>query len=605
MLLYLSIFILSNIFITNQVCVLGEKKCIKCNPITKLCIKCEKDIYTPDSNGGCQNSNQCIIGKNHCFQCNENGKLCKECDIDYFPDENGGCSLTDNCVISYKGECLKCKDNYILIGNRDYYDNSPIKLCKPKYSDDLIHCSSISYDKGFCLECEEGYYLSSWNRKCIKIANCEYAEFGICKKCTIGFYLDKKQQKCIPQGNQFMNCEISNDGTKCDKCIEDYYFDKEGNCVMCNYCAKGHDYACQKCIENYYLSSSGALCTTEEHCKYGRRDIGVCTECNENYYLDMKDGKCKSNQEDNEFINCRKAKGKCTECRYGAYLGQDQICTNTPNCAKSEKGKCVKCSDNYYLGLDNKCSRVEHCIYSDSYFYCIECETNYYYNKRNQTCNISEGIFENCKYGYSDQSCEKCKDGFYLNKNDSLCYINKEQGAYYKCEESYDNTCISCVDDYFISNIDHRCTKSNHCDIIEDENRCKICAYSYCLDAKTGLCEDNDIINDVEKKFYFRCNVTNAEGTACKTCLEGYELKDGLCLDDTHCVERNEEGTCKRCKKTEKEIYEQCLNNIFGCVQAYNDKNCVECNNLNRLVDCTKCLDGYALDGDNNCYKIQ
>ena len=53
MLFYFSIFILSNIIITNQECVQGAKGCIKCNPITKLCIKCEKDIYIPDSNGGC------------------------------------------------------------------------------------------------------------------------------------------------------------------------------------------------------------------------------------------------------------------------------------------------------------------------------------------------------------------------------------------------------------------------------------------------------------------------------------------------------------------------------------------------------------------------
>ena len=450
-------------------------------------------------------------------------------------------------------------------------------------SDDLIHCSSINYDKGFCLECEDGYYLSSLNKKCTKIENCGYAIFGVCKRCKYYYYLDKKQQKCLPQENQFMNCKISNDGIKCDECFDDYYFDKEGKCVMSNYCAKGKQNRCEKCIDNYYLSSYGAVCTTEEQCYMGRSDIGICTQCNDDYCLDLKDGKCKSNQKDNELINCKVAKGKCIECIYGAYLDQDQICTNTPNCEKSEKGKCVKCSDYYYLGLDGKCSRVEHCIYSDSYFNCIECETNYYFNKRNQTCNISEGIFENCKYGYSDKSCEKCKDGFYLNKNDNLCYSNKEPGAYYKCDEGNNNVCTLCIDGYFLSNIDHRCTKAEFCDIIEDDNRCRICADTYCLDAKTGLCVDNDIINNIEKKFYFRCNVTNEESTACEYCLEGYDLKDGLCLDVQHCVEINEDNTCKRCQKTGDEYYEQCLNEIFGCIEAYNDKNCLECNDLTSI----------------------
>ena len=128
------------------------------------------------------------------MQCNENEELCKECDIGYFPDENGGCSLTENCIISYKGECLQCKDNYILIGNKNYDNNSPIKLCKPKNSDDLLHCNSIRYDKGICQGCEEGYYLTSYDQKCTKIENCGYAYFGVCKSCKEYYYLDKKQQ---------------------------------------------------------------------------------------------------------------------------------------------------------------------------------------------------------------------------------------------------------------------------------------------------------------------------------------------------------------------------------------------------------------------------
>ena len=40
-----------------------------------LKIKCEKDIYSPDLEGGCQNSKKCILGNNHCIQCNENGEF--------------------------------------------------------------------------------------------------------------------------------------------------------------------------------------------------------------------------------------------------------------------------------------------------------------------------------------------------------------------------------------------------------------------------------------------------------------------------------------------------------------------------------------------------
>ena len=39
----------------------------------------------------------------------------------------------------------------------------------------------------------------------------------------------------------------------------------------------------------------------EENCYNGDKDLGICIECKDNYYLDFNDGKCKSNQENNEF----------------------------------------------------------------------------------------------------------------------------------------------------------------------------------------------------------------------------------------------------------------------------------------------------------------
>ena len=95
-------------------CKEGSNNCAKCNPVTKLCIKCDKDIYTLNKNGECEPSKVCKLGKNYCLECNDQENLCEECDIGYYPDENGGCSYSNNCQISYKGKCLKCKSNYIL-----------------------------------------------------------------------------------------------------------------------------------------------------------------------------------------------------------------------------------------------------------------------------------------------------------------------------------------------------------------------------------------------------------------------------------------------------------------------------------------------------------
>ena len=601
------LFILFKMFFSEPNCKKGLNNCSKCNPITKLCIKCEKDIYTPDRDGGCEYSKKCVLGTNHCIECLENEKFCKKCDEGYFPDENGGCSITDNCEISYKGECLKCKENYILIGNMNYYISIIGKnnLCKPYSSDDLKNCKSINLERGKCNVCEDGYYLGESDKKCTKTEFCSVSSFGVCQRCNNAHYLDKKQNKCILENDNFKNCKISNDGTKCDECEDDYYFDDEGKCVFSNFCSKGETYKCNKCKEGYYLTQYGGVCTTEENCYSGRKDVGVCTSCNDGFCLDFKDGKCKSNKENNDLQFCRFAEGKCTQCDYGYYLTQEDIrCCNSSSCLKSDNGVCTQCIKDYFLTLDKRCVTVEHCIYTDSYYYCIECENNFYYDKTDRKCKTAEGNFKNCKYG--SKTCEKCKDNFYLNKKDNLCYSNQENNEFKKCAISDYNGehCSECIDGYNIGSMDSKCSKAEYCAIIDNEERCLICDDSYCLDSKNGSCVDNDIINDPEKLFYFRCNKTNKDSTACEVCLEGSELKDGLCIDNEHCSEKNSDGTCKRCKKFEDEDYEQCLNKIFGCVEAYFDPNCLECDDLEDIGYCTKCIDGYELDKYKKCYEI-
>ena len=181
-------------------CLVNNNHCIKCNPITKLCAKCDKNIYSPDENGGCKYAKKCEIGLNHCDECNENGQLCKKCIEGYFPDENGGCSYTDNCEISYYGKCLKCKENYILIGPKEIeeniYKNDVIKICKPINFGDLKNCEVINQITGLCQACKKGYYLNFGDSKCTSTENCYESAYDICTKCNIKYYLDKKDSKC-------------------------------------------------------------------------------------------------------------------------------------------------------------------------------------------------------------------------------------------------------------------------------------------------------------------------------------------------------------------------------------------------------------------------
>ena len=223
------IFILFlKIYLSSSECITGKNLCTKCNLITKLCIKCDLNIYSPDENGGCKYAHKCEIGLNQCDEFNENGDLCKKCVEGYFPDENGGCSYTNNCEISYDGECLKCKENYILIGL--YTVNGDFIICKSLNSEDLRNCEKIDIENGICQECKQGFYPSTDERRCSQTENCYESTFGVCNKCNEGLYLDRLTQKCLKQEGAFEHCRETLDGKTCDACDEDYYFDEEHIC---------------------------------------------------------------------------------------------------------------------------------------------------------------------------------------------------------------------------------------------------------------------------------------------------------------------------------------------------------------------------------------
>ena len=51
---YLAFLFILRIIRSSPMCVEGENLYIKCNPLSKLCYKCENNIYIPDKNGGCK-----------------------------------------------------------------------------------------------------------------------------------------------------------------------------------------------------------------------------------------------------------------------------------------------------------------------------------------------------------------------------------------------------------------------------------------------------------------------------------------------------------------------------------------------------------------------
>ena len=608
--IFLSLVIIK-ISLSQNICIEGKNNCTKCNPISKKCVKCDKEIFVPDENGGCKYSSKCEIGKNYCYECNDEGTLCKICSEGYIPDENGGCTYTSNCEISYKGNCLKCKDNFILIGEEGYLSNG-IKICKSLDSENIQNCEKINMDNGICEKCADGYYLNKGDKKCNKIEKCFSAKNGICQRCIDWYYLDRKEQKCKEQHDDFFYCKESYDGTKCDICNDDHFLINENTCVATKYCSQGTQGLCEKCISGYFLSKENNYCVSTQNCFYGDKEFGICYSCKNDYFYDYKDFQCKSNKEDNEFKYCQIANGLCYECINNYFLGEDKKCSPSKNCVETKNGICQKCKNGYHLGVDNKCTDIEHCIYSnpDPYFDdCYECDDNYYFNKKTNTCVMAEGIFKNCKRGDEEFYCYACKNDFYINQTDHLCYNNNDTnltGGFYKCSEtdSLAEGCIKCTEGYYLGRKDHNCSTIPGCAISQNVNECLECEEYYCFNDKTKRCEKNDEIISEEKMYYYRCNKTNSDGNGCEICNEGFSVnKNGICVDDEHCIDKNDDGSCKRCQNDDYGTY--CVNKYFGCEIIFSEYNCLECNDIFNFNKCTKCFDGFELNENDECIEIK
>ena len=439
----------------NSSCVAGQNQCISCHPLTNLCTQCIYSVYKPDLEGGCEKAEKCIGGENYCIECNKEGNLCESCELGYFPDNNGGCSYTANCEISYNGECLKCAENFILLGEQNKF-----KICKYSLLDDYKNCNNINNINGFCKTCEENYYLTKNDYKCVETNYCLESSLGICKKCIKGYYLDKRKDICIKQENNFLNCKITIDGKYCEECDDDYFYSKDEKCIESNYCFISENNICKQCINDYYLSTYNKVCTNIENCRNGDGKNGICLSCNENYYYNKITGECLSNQENNKYKNCFISDNdSCLECLNKYKLGEDKKCSNSYNCAESENSICQKCDSNHHLDLENYCSSIEHCIHSGGFIsICYECEEGFYFSRSTFKClDDSDENVKNCKYSdYYSEYCVECRDNFYLNTTNNKCYSNTDQSNFYKCKksDSIDENYLECSEKYYLGSGD-------------------------------------------------------------------------------------------------------------------------------------------------------
>lgn len=192
-----------------------------------------------------------------CANCSAGS--CSFCALGYSLSSNNSCSAntctTQGCILcSANQTCLKC-NNYTTLSS-DF-------LCVSSCT--LAHCSTCRNNSSECEECDPGFAVYEWNKKCIKslIKGClniyDFAqqEF-MCLKCSAGYIPSANRLSCLP-----LNCTVP----------------------FCSSCSSG---LCQTCSEGYQLSANKSQCTPYScpisHCLLCGSSQ-QCIRCSSNYAL--------------------------------------------------------------------------------------------------------------------------------------------------------------------------------------------------------------------------------------------------------------------------------------------------------------------------------
>lgn len=618
----------------------------------------ENEIEGCEQCGTDNDSNKCISCKDK-YLLILDGANCLKCDDEFLGSK--GCS--GNCELNKSGRLVKCQENSCKEG---FYEISPGYCAACSFLSE--HCTKCSYldenqsgEKVFkCLDCEDFYHLS--DGLCLNnYNNCKkQLNESFCLECEEGFFLSKNGY-CMGLGSHCIRGEyiLSKDKVECLECEEQYFLD--GYCKYCNEnipkyesnlrnCAKckveNSQLKCEKAMDGYYINILKNIVDCGSYCKkctfsseeVNESPILKCIKCSDSYNVFLsKDGKCKNcieNEEercgicsDEENAPCSycftkgyiQPNGKCKQC--SDYFGEGcQSCSYSPYDGSIY---CTSCMNGYFRGYDGKCKKCQNenegdligcknCVSFGKGFYCSECEDNYILfngkcivrdNTEFKSCLELENIGTEIDVIYS---CIECISRAYIfaikENNAKVCVEPSNYNDLGRCKLSrkesignYNYTCIECDEDYkIVLGYDK-----------EIEKQACICKegyykdYNY-YDSKSFGCTSCYNGNNCNT-----CHVDN-NNVKCDSCLESYVISYPYCFScpfQDYCLEctikQNYEKECIKFKEPyflDKEL------KVDNC-DKYID-NCVQCSFSildNETLKCDKCKDNHFLNKDGNC----
>lgn len=605
----------------GELCKKCKEGCVYCND-SVTCIRCENpkilngnDCVDSCLEGYVNVGSECKKCTNSlCLECSLNDQnICFVCKDGYFLKEN---ECVENCGLGYYptifNKCLPCSDKNCLNCLSDIlictdckdvffvYDGQCVSNCPAGYVADasdvckkctVNNCKVCSTNQDTCTECQIGYLFEN---ECLPV-------------CPTGFF--GQDRVCIPCTNNCVQCNSSNECTKCSEdskmingiCISNCppkTIKIDDKCVKCEIpdcliCEASLD-SCSICITPKLYQDGKCV----DDCEKGYYSVGTkCLSCEEHCDLCINDNKCNACQE-GFFLFKEDCVEICPLFTFG-----DKADRKCKYCSDSEK--CKSCSDenpdiclacNSGILYNGKC--IDNC--PDGTYYCV----------KDDACKVCP---EGCELCSAKTNCNKCKTGLILFESQCIenCPIEyvKVNGTCEKCG-------LGCA----------TCCKSDH-------NKCKTCIESLVFfnDRCVESCiEGSFLTTNSDGKIICRsCPDTCKEcdsNRKCTLCDDGLVLLDGTCIDncpvgkveiDGVCIDCGGQN-CDVCTKRNIDNCQKCAEGFFNnlgvcvenCLEGYFENietmKCENCDNTCKTCDnpdgCRTCRDGlYFKEGTFDC----
>ncbi|ELP90338.1 hypothetical protein EIN_190680, partial [Entamoeba invadens IP1] len=577
-------------YLVNNKCVACDSSCNKqCDQTNGYCTGCVTNYIKSDTNP--KTCVACSTLDLNCLTCSTNGdRKCEMCTNQTYVNPTtfrcvacpSGC---DNCN-GKTGECTNCANNYVVSAS----DSTKCESCSTFDSYCNI-CASDASRK--CVSCISNYYPNSTYKCQLCDSTCGgqcNPTNGYCTGCATNYVLfetnNVKCQNCFQMDSNCNKC-ATDFSRKCIDCVNGYYPDSNGMCVLCDpsckdKCDTQMGY-CESCISNYVLYSSNNLkcqpCSSfDSNCKTCATDFTrKCVECNSMFYPKTSgDYMCQS-CDSTCGGQCSGSTGFCTGClsNYVFSITNSLVCdkcatydANCLTCDSSYQRQCVTCkTSGMYPDESTKkcksCSTTCNGNCNQTSGICTACIINYVFEEtKSKVCVTCKTFDSNCKTCKSDytRKCVDCENGYYPN-DAGKCVACNTIDTYCKTCNSKIKECLTCQDPYYLSS--QKCVSCSSGSYKNTETSC-------------GQCY-NDLPNCQT------CSTQSVGVPVCTTCYSPYVLA-------------SQTKTCVSCTTTQiyNKTTQKCDSSAIGCLTGLTNQQCLRCDGSYYLSE-LKCV------ATNNC----